>query len=78
MASLNALRESSQALSLQVNEGEGKTARVETELRIEREWRCSLQDVESRNKEEIQRLNASIKLLNDESRVRLSILYKMY
>lgn len=69
MASLNALRESSQALSLQVNAGEERTARVETELRIEREWRCALQDVESRNKEEMQRLHTTIKQLNDKSRV---------
>lgn len=73
MASLTALRESSQALSLQVNAGEERTARVETELRIEREWRGALQDVETRNKDEIQRLHVSIKLLNDEARVMVNL-----
>lgn len=64
-----ALRESSQALSLQVNNGEERTAHLETELRIERSWRESLQDTDTRHKDEIQRLHSSIKQLNDEARV---------
>ncbi|KFB37662.1 AGAP003431-PB-like protein [Anopheles sinensis] len=67
-ASLNALQESSQALSLQVVASEQRAARAEADLRIEREWRTAMQDKEMQHKEIISELQLQVKQLNDDSK----------
>lgn len=66
IASLTALQETAQALSHQVNACEEKIARSEADVRVEREWRCDLQDKEQKAKEQINSLQLHIKQLNDE------------
>ncbi|XP_055323880.1 RUN and FYVE domain-containing protein 2 isoform X3 [Sitodiplosis mosellana] len=66
IASLTALQETSQALSLQVVACEERASRCETDVRVEREWRCDLQEKESKAKEQISILQLQIKQLNDE------------
>lgn len=66
MASLTALQETSQALSLQVVACEERASRCETDVRVEREWRCDLQEKELKAKEKIAELQSHIKQLNEE------------
>ncbi|XP_035796230.1 protein RUFY3-like isoform X3 [Anopheles albimanus] len=66
--SLRALQESSQALSLQVLASEQRAARAEADLRIEREWRASMQENEVLNKEQISELQQQVKQLSDDSK----------
>lgn len=66
MASLSALQDSSQTLSLQVVSCDERAARAEADLRIEREWRQSLQEKEVKLKENISSLQLNIKKLNEE------------
>lgn len=66
LASLSALQETSQALSLQVVAGEERASRCEADLRVEREWRCDLQEKELKAKDQINSLQLHIKQLNDE------------
>lgn len=66
IASLTTLQETSQALSYQVNACEEKIARSEADVRVEREWRCDLQEKEQKAKEQINTLQLHIKQLNDE------------
>uniref|UniRef100_A0A182SF67 FYVE-type domain-containing protein n=1 Tax=Anopheles maculatus TaxID=74869 RepID=A0A182SF67_9DIPT len=67
-ASLNALQESSQALSLQVVASEQRAARAEADLRIEREWRTAMQEKEMEHKEVISELQLQMKQLTDDSK----------
>ncbi|XP_041765336.1 protein RUFY3 isoform X1 [Anopheles merus] len=67
-ASLNALQESSQALSLQVIASEQRAARAEADLRIEREWRTAMQEKEMEHKEAISDLQLQVKQLMDDSK----------
>ncbi|XP_035900346.1 protein RUFY3 isoform X2 [Anopheles stephensi] len=67
-ASLNALQESSQALSLQVVASEQRAARAEADLRIEREWRTAMQEKEMEHKEVISELQLQMKQLSDDSK----------
>ncbi|XP_052901287.1 protein RUFY3 isoform X1 [Anopheles moucheti] len=67
-ASLNALQESSQALSLQVVASEQRAARAEADLRIEREWRTAMQEKEMEHKEVISELQLQVKQLTDDSK----------
>lgn len=66
IASLTSLQETSKALSYQVNVCEEKIARSEADVRVEREWRCDLQEKEQKAKEQINALQLHIKRLNDE------------
>lgn len=66
MASLSALQETSQALSLQVVAAEERMSRCETDLRVEREWRTDLQEKELKAKEQVNALHVQIKKLNDD------------
>lgn len=68
IASLTALQETSQTLSLQVVACEERAARSEADLRIEREWRASLQEQDVMNKEQISSLQINLKELTDETR----------
>lgn len=63
---MTALQETSQALSLQVVACEERASRCETDVRVEREWRCDLQEKESKAREQISVLQLQIKQLNDE------------
>ncbi|XP_049276898.1 protein RUFY3 isoform X2 [Anopheles funestus] len=67
-ASLNALQDSSQALSLQVVASEQRAARAEADLRIEREWRTAMQEKEMEHKEVISELHLQVKQLTDDSK----------
>lgn len=74
---MEALHETSQALSLQMVACEERAAKAEADARIERDWRCSLQEKETKHKELISNLQIEIKRLTDDIRVsNLSILYK--
>lgn len=53
-------------MSLQVVACEERASRCETDVRVEREWRCDLQEKELRAKEQINALQLQIKQLNDE------------
>lgn len=66
LATLTALQETSEALSLQVVACEERASRCETNLRVEREWRCDLQDKEQKAKEYNASLQIQIKQLHDE------------
>lgn len=66
ISSLTALQDTSQALSLQVVACEERASRCETDLRVEREWRCNLQEMELKAKEQISALQLQVKQLNDE------------
>lgn len=66
IASLTALQETSQALSLQVIACEERASRCETDVRVEREWRMDLQDKEQKALATISALQVQIKQLNDE------------
>lgn len=66
IASLTALQETSQALSYQVVACEERASRCEADVRVEREWRCDLQEKEQKSKEQINALQLHIKQLNDE------------
>lgn len=66
IVSLTALQETSQALSLQIISAEERAARCEADLRVEREWRCEMQEKETKSKESINSLQLNIKQLNDE------------
>lgn len=66
IASLTTLQETSQALAYQVNACEEKIARSEADVRVEREWRCDLQEKEQKAKEQINALQLHIKQLNVE------------
>lgn len=63
---MSALQETSQALSLQLVAGEERVSRCEADLRVEREWRCDLQDKELKAKEQVNALHVQIKKLNDD------------
>lgn len=65
---MSALQDTSQALSLQVVAGEERVSRCEADLRVEREWRCDLQDKELKAKEHANALQLQIKKLNDDLR----------
>ncbi|XP_001655214.2 protein RUFY3, partial [Aedes aegypti] len=64
--SLNALQETSQALSLQVVSCEQRATRAEADLRIEREWRTAMQENEVKHKEQISSLQLELRQLTDE------------
>lgn len=66
LACLHELEETSQELSLQVVACEERASRCETDVRVEREWRCNLQEKELRAKEQIAVLQLQIKQLNEE------------
>ncbi|XP_052867530.1 RUN and FYVE domain-containing protein 2-like [Anopheles cruzii] len=66
--SLNALQDSSQALSLQVVASEQRAARAEADLRIEREWRSAMQENEVKHKELISEMQLQMKQLTDDSK----------
>lgn len=66
MGTLTELQETSEALSLQVVACEERASRCETDLRVEREWRCDLQDKEQKAKEYNASLQIQIKQLHDE------------
>lgn len=66
LAALTELQETSEALSLQVVACEERASRCETDLRVEREWRCDLQDKEQKAKEFTAALQTQIKQLHDE------------
>uniref|UniRef100_A0A336MTN5 CSON004557 protein n=1 Tax=Culicoides sonorensis TaxID=179676 RepID=A0A336MTN5_CULSO len=66
--SLSALQETSQALSLQMVACEERAAKAEADARIERDWRCALQEKETKHKELISSLQIDIKQLTDEVR----------
>lgn len=68
IASLTALQETSQALSLQIISAEERASRCEADLRVEREWRCEMQEKEIKSKESINSLQLHIKQLNDENK----------
>lgn len=68
-SSLEALHETSQALSLQMVACEERAAKAEADARIERDWRCSLQEKETKHKELISSLQIEIKKLTDDIRV---------
>lgn len=68
MAALTELQETSEALSLQVVACEERASRCEMDLRMEREWRCDLQDKEQKSKEYIAGLQIQIKQLHDEKK----------
>ncbi|XP_054726545.1 protein RUFY3 isoform X2 [Anastrepha obliqua] len=61
-----ALRNTSQTLSIQVTASEERAARAEAESRIEREWRNSLQEKEVKLKEKISNLQTCVKELTDD------------
>ncbi|XP_058813528.1 protein RUFY3 isoform X2 [Topomyia yanbarensis] len=65
-ASLNALQETSQALSLQVVSCEQRATRAEADLRIEREWRTAMQENEVKHKEQISALQSEARQMTDE------------
>lgn len=67
-ASLNALQETSQTLSLQVVSCEQRATRAEADLRIEREWRAVMQDNEVKHKEQISQLQLENRTLADEAK----------
>lgn len=67
--SLNALQETSQALSLQVVSCEQRATRAEADLRIEREWRTAMQENEVKHKEQISSLQLELRQLTDELKV---------
>lgn len=64
-----ALQETSQALSKQIVECEERLARAQTDLRIERDWKASIQERELKNKETISNLQMEIKRMSDEIKV---------
>nr|XP_029723032.1 protein RUFY3-like [Aedes albopictus] len=64
--SLNALQETSQALSLQVVSCEQRATRAEADLRIEREWRTAMQENEVKHKEQISALQLELQQIGDE------------
>lgn len=66
LATLTELQETSEALSLQVIACEERASRCETDLRVEREWRCDLQDKEQKAKELTAALTTQIKQMHDE------------
>lgn len=66
IASLTELQKTSHALSLQVVACEERASRCETDILVEREWRCDLQQKEQKAKEQINALQLQIKHLNDE------------
>lgn len=68
MDNLTALQDTSQALSLKIVACEERASRCETDVRVEREWRCDLQEKEQRAKEQIGALQMQIKQLNDETK----------
>lgn len=51
---------------MQVVACEERASRCETDVRVEREWRCNLQEKELKTKETINILQSQIKQLNDE------------
>ncbi|XP_058463476.1 protein RUFY3 isoform X2 [Malaya genurostris] len=65
-ASLNALQETSQTLSLQVVSCEQRATRAEADLRIEREWRTAMQENEIKHKEQISVLQSEARQMTDE------------
>ncbi|XP_038104614.1 RUN and FYVE domain-containing protein 2 isoform X2 [Culex quinquefasciatus] len=67
-ASLNALQETSQTLSLQVVSCEQRATRAEADLRIEREWRAAMQDNEVKHKEQISQLQLENRQMVDETK----------
>ncbi|XP_053671920.1 protein RUFY3 [Anopheles nili] len=67
-ASLNALQESSQALSLQVVASEQRAARAEADLRIEREWRTAMHEKEINHKQLISEMQLQMQQLMDDSK----------
>ncbi|XP_055524681.1 RUN and FYVE domain-containing protein 2 isoform X3 [Wyeomyia smithii] len=67
-ASLNALQETSQTLSLQVVSCEQRATRAEADLRIEREWRTAMQENEIKHKEQISALQLEVRALSEDSK----------
>ncbi|XP_055615049.1 protein RUFY3 isoform X2 [Toxorhynchites rutilus septentrionalis] len=65
-ASFSALQDTSQALSLQVISCEQRATRAEADLRIEREWRTTMQENEVKHKEQISTLQCEVRQLTDE------------
>lgn len=53
-------------MSMQVVACEERASRCETDVRVEREWRCDLQEREQKAKDQISALQLQIKQLNDE------------
>ncbi|XP_062538288.1 protein RUFY3-like [Armigeres subalbatus] len=68
--SLNALQDTSQALSLQVVSCEQRATRAEADLRIEREWRTAMQENEVKHKEQISALQMELRQLSDDLKLR--------
>lgn len=68
MNSLQALQETSQALAIQVSASEDRSARSEADLRLEREWRQTIQEKDEKNKEQINSLQVQIKQLHDDAK----------
>lgn len=66
LATLTNLQETSEALSLQLVACEQQASHSETDLRVERQWRCDLQQKESKSIEFIASLQTHIKQLQDE------------
>ncbi|XP_055695796.1 RUN and FYVE domain-containing protein 2-like isoform X1 [Lutzomyia longipalpis] len=66
--SLAVLQDTSQTLSIQMMACEERAARVEADLRIEREWRNSLQEKEVKLKEQINALQLNVKELRDDAK----------
>lgn len=66
IGSVKALQETSQALSLQIIAAEERAARCEADLRVEREWRCEMQEKEIKSKEQLATFQQNIKQLTDE------------
>lgn len=59
-------------MGLQLAEKNNKVSAVEGDLRIEREWRQSLQESVIVDKDKISQLNEELKLLKNESQVNMS------
>lgn len=60
------LRDTSQSLSQQVTESKELAARANAEVRIERQWRQSLQEKEERLREQVSKMQSCIEQLNME------------
>uniref|UniRef100_A0A1L8DMD8 Putative run domain-containing protein n=1 Tax=Nyssomyia neivai TaxID=330878 RepID=A0A1L8DMD8_9DIPT len=66
--SLAVLQDTSQTLSIQMMACEERAARVEADLRIEREWRNSLQEKEVKLKEQINSMQLNMKDLREDAK----------
>lgn len=68
MARMSALRDSSAQLAVQLAEREQATAQAETKVRIEHEWRTTLQEADAKSREHIEQLQRQIRAQQDEAR----------